>query len=301
MSLLEVNDYDKATHTADPNRFGCRSVQGHVLLLDDTFTTGATSFSAARTLLSAGASHVSIVVIGRHAARDWGSGEYWDRVQRRMATGEFCPECRQSIGRHRTLPTSVGNPQGQGAYSDEEEPPDRQGWPEDPQRWTADPPVATPRPQRSPSPPVQTSTSAVVPAPVPAGPGLIKRGLKWIGIGVFAVVSVAIYIDQSTVSTPNTNQTESQEDPVRDSSPNRKAAIDLIESNATRYDMAGVPRGPIAEGIEYVCSDYIAEGRSQSEYESDMEGFATNDTARNALPFITYIGEVVYADSDNIC
>lgn len=136
---------------------------------------------------------------------------------------------------------------------------------------------------------------------MPAGPGPIKRALKWIGIGVFAVVSAAMYIDQSTVSAPNRDQTESREDPARDSAANRKAAIDLIEANAARYDMAGVPRGPIAEGIEYVCSDYIAEGRSQSDYESDMEGFATNDTARNALPFINYIGEIVYADSDNIC
>ncbi|MDQ6836192.1 MAG: phosphoribosyltransferase [Actinomycetota bacterium] len=42
-----------------------------VLLVDDTWTTGASARSAAATLKRAGASTVAAVVIGRHLRRDW--------------------------------------------------------------------------------------------------------------------------------------------------------------------------------------------------------------------------------------
>jgi orotate phosphoribosyltransferase len=42
-----------------------------VLLIDDTWTTGANAQSAAAALKDAGAGPVAAVVIGRHLNRDW--------------------------------------------------------------------------------------------------------------------------------------------------------------------------------------------------------------------------------------
>jgi hypothetical protein len=57
----------------DPDRFEpTRSLAGErVLLIDDTWTTGANAHSAACALKRAGASTVAAVVIGRHVNRDW--------------------------------------------------------------------------------------------------------------------------------------------------------------------------------------------------------------------------------------
>ena len=46
--------------------------QEPVLLIDDTWTTGANAQSAAAALKAAGAGPVAAVVIGRHLNRDWG-------------------------------------------------------------------------------------------------------------------------------------------------------------------------------------------------------------------------------------
>lgn len=46
-----------------------------VLLLDDTWTTGAHAQSAAYTLKNAGATHVGVVVIGRHIRPEWDVGQ----------------------------------------------------------------------------------------------------------------------------------------------------------------------------------------------------------------------------------
>jgi orotate phosphoribosyltransferase len=42
-----------------------------VLLIDDTWTTGANAQSAAATLKAAGSGPVAAVVIGRHLNREW--------------------------------------------------------------------------------------------------------------------------------------------------------------------------------------------------------------------------------------
>lgn len=91
---LEVLDTDVDTHTPDENRFDARDVSDeHVLLIDDTFTRGATSLSAARALYEAGADKVTIVVLGRHADLDWMTDEYLATVRKRAERREFCPEC----------------------------------------------------------------------------------------------------------------------------------------------------------------------------------------------------------------
>jgi orotate phosphoribosyltransferase len=46
-----------------------------VLLIDDTWTTGASAQSAAASLKQAGASIVAAVIIGRHLHRDWGHND----------------------------------------------------------------------------------------------------------------------------------------------------------------------------------------------------------------------------------
>jgi predicted phosphoribosyltransferase len=47
-----------------------------VLLVDDTWTTGANAQSAAAALRSAGAESVAVVVIGRHVNRDWRENDH---------------------------------------------------------------------------------------------------------------------------------------------------------------------------------------------------------------------------------
>ena len=54
-NTLEVLDIETDTHEPDPDRFVARDVSDeHVLLIDDTFTRGATSMSAARALYERG-------------------------------------------------------------------------------------------------------------------------------------------------------------------------------------------------------------------------------------------------------
>jgi predicted amidophosphoribosyltransferase len=81
----------------DPRRYSCdRALDGaNVLLIDDTWTTGASAQSAAAALQAAGAGRVAAVVIGRHLNRAWG-----DNDRRLHALGEpfdweSCAACRR--------------------------------------------------------------------------------------------------------------------------------------------------------------------------------------------------------------
>lgn len=66
-----------APRTFDVDRFtSTRRLAGEpVLLLDDTWTTGANAQSAAAALKRAGAGPVALVVIGRHLNRGWGEND----------------------------------------------------------------------------------------------------------------------------------------------------------------------------------------------------------------------------------
>jgi phosphoribosylpyrophosphate synthetase len=71
--LLRRTDRPAAAHAYAAEKFvATRSIGGKaVLLIDDTWTTGANAQSAAAALKAAGAGPVGAVVIGRHLNREW--------------------------------------------------------------------------------------------------------------------------------------------------------------------------------------------------------------------------------------
>ena len=72
--LLRPGRTDLPPRTFTDTKFKAmtKPLQGHtVLLIDDTWTTGATAQSAAAALKQAGAGPVAAVVIGRHLNREW--------------------------------------------------------------------------------------------------------------------------------------------------------------------------------------------------------------------------------------
>ncbi len=77
VQLLRRTAHPVPVHTFSADRFAptCELNGGPVLLIDDTWTTGASAQSAAATLKKAGAGPVAVVVIGRHLNRDWGQND----------------------------------------------------------------------------------------------------------------------------------------------------------------------------------------------------------------------------------
>src|SRR5581483_5248673 len=67
-----------------------------VLLIDDTWTTGASAQSAAQALKSAGAGPVAALVIGRHINREWGDNDARLRAAPPVFDWESCPFCTGS-------------------------------------------------------------------------------------------------------------------------------------------------------------------------------------------------------------
>jgi hypothetical protein len=71
--LLERSTTEVAPRAFDPEKFQTRrELNGEtMLLIDDTWTTGASAQSAAASLKRAGAGPIAAVVIGRHLRREW--------------------------------------------------------------------------------------------------------------------------------------------------------------------------------------------------------------------------------------
>lgn len=87
---------DAVDRTVDPAQFTVNGdVKDHrVLLLDDTFTTGAKLFSAAAALRQHGAVVIGPVVIGRHIQRSWApSNELLSWVEERSWSEDRCARC----------------------------------------------------------------------------------------------------------------------------------------------------------------------------------------------------------------
>ena len=66
-----------------------------VLLIDDTWTTGANAQSAAAALKRAGAGPVAAVVIGRHLNRRWGSNDRQLNGLPKPFDWDRCVRCKQ--------------------------------------------------------------------------------------------------------------------------------------------------------------------------------------------------------------
>jgi predicted amidophosphoribosyltransferase len=90
-----------------------RALHGEsVLLIDDTWTTGANAQSAAAALKRAGAGKVAAVVIGRYVTRNWRRNESLLRMLERPFDWSRCPLC--AAGREsRAVPPSAGGRRGE--------------------------------------------------------------------------------------------------------------------------------------------------------------------------------------------
>jgi hypothetical protein len=98
--LLTRSEADVPARTAEVEKFKpLRGLDGEaVLLIDDTWTTGASTRSAAAALQTAGAGPVTAVVIGRHVNREWGDN---DRRLRALEQQPFDWECCALCGESR--------------------------------------------------------------------------------------------------------------------------------------------------------------------------------------------------------
>jgi predicted amidophosphoribosyltransferase len=79
-----------------------------VLLIDDTWTTGASAQSAACALLAAGAGAVAAVVLGRHVNREWGQNDERLRALPRF-DWERCSVCVSAVKVQRSGPGCLSN------------------------------------------------------------------------------------------------------------------------------------------------------------------------------------------------
>jgi len=106
--LLRRTGTPIAPHSFSPDKYepATAPTGRSVLLIDDTWTTGANAQSAAAALKSAGASTVAALVVGRHISRDHGQN---DRRLRELPTPfewDVCAFCRpeNSVKRHASSP-----------------------------------------------------------------------------------------------------------------------------------------------------------------------------------------------------
>jgi predicted amidophosphoribosyltransferase len=89
-----------APRAFDPEKFEpVERLHGEpVLLIDDTWTTGASAQSASAALEAAGAGTVAAVVIGRHVNRDWGGNDRHLRALPTPYDWNLCPLCAPETG-----------------------------------------------------------------------------------------------------------------------------------------------------------------------------------------------------------
>jgi predicted amidophosphoribosyltransferase len=98
--LLRRTEHPAPLHAFSPDRFAATgALNGEpVLLVDDTWTTGASAQSAAATLKKAGAGPVAAVVIGRHLNRDWRDNDRRLRALPSPFDWSLCAYCEPRDG-----------------------------------------------------------------------------------------------------------------------------------------------------------------------------------------------------------
>jgi predicted amidophosphoribosyltransferase len=99
--LLERTSAEVDPRAVSPNKFGAvRQLRSEpVLLIDDTWTTGANARSAATALRAAGAGPVAAIVIGRHVNRDWHENDRHLRALERPFDWTHCALCARASAR----------------------------------------------------------------------------------------------------------------------------------------------------------------------------------------------------------
>jgi hypothetical protein len=98
--LLTRSDTQVPPRTFDPTKFEptTRTLDGEsVLLIDDTWTTGASAQSAAAALKQVGAGPVAAVVIGRHLNREWHENDRRIRGIARPFSWDECALCAEPV------------------------------------------------------------------------------------------------------------------------------------------------------------------------------------------------------------
>jgi hypothetical protein len=100
--LLRRSAADVHRRAFDPARYEAvrRVVGANVLIIDDTWTTGASAQSAAAALKSAGARRVGAVVIGRHLNREWFHNDLSLRRIARPLSFSVCALCASRLEVH---------------------------------------------------------------------------------------------------------------------------------------------------------------------------------------------------------
>jgi hypothetical protein len=93
--LLQRTETEVDPHTFDADKFvAVRRLHGEpVLLIDDTWTTGANAQSAAAALQAAGAGPIGAVVIGRHVNREWHDNDRQLRALAQPYDWQHCAIC----------------------------------------------------------------------------------------------------------------------------------------------------------------------------------------------------------------
>lgn len=98
--LLYRTDIDVPARRFSPAKFDASThLEGEaILLIDDTWTTGATAQSAAAALKQAGAGPTAAVVIGRHLNREWHENDRRIRGIARPFDWGVCALCADAAG-----------------------------------------------------------------------------------------------------------------------------------------------------------------------------------------------------------
>jgi predicted amidophosphoribosyltransferase len=97
--LLRRTDTETEPRAFSTHKFEATADLNHesVLLIDDTWTTGASAQSAAAALKAAGADRVAAVVIGRHLNREWHENDRRIRGIARPFDWQACALCAEPV------------------------------------------------------------------------------------------------------------------------------------------------------------------------------------------------------------